>query len=139
MMPDDADCENCSFLTRIRPEKEVHIGGKCVVGLNFLKTNGNPCCALSSTVKEERVNFYLMQDNGVKPAGWVLKARDPYAGSGADNEKTVYNAAVIFKKDMKGNIIGVLSPYTLATSGKRSGKGMVRYDWNSERKEFVKE
>jgi hypothetical protein len=142
MMPDDADCEDCPALTRIRPENEVHIGGKCVVGLNVLKTSENPCCTLARTVKEERVDFYLMQDNGdaVKRAGWVLKARDPYIlGGDADDGKTVYNASIIFKKDMKGNIIGVLSPYTLATNGKRSGKGMVRYDWNSERKEFMKE
>jgi hypothetical protein len=139
MMPDDGDCENCQTLTRILPEKEVHIAGKCVVGLSVLKTGENPCCALSAARKEERVNFYLMQDNGVKPAGSVLKGREEYAGTkGAQEEKTVYSASVIFKKDMKGNIIGILSPYTVVKNARRSGKGMVRYDWNSEREEFVK-
>ncbi len=140
MMPDDADCENCPALSRILPEKEVHIGGKCVVGLNVLKTSANPCCSLSAAEKEERVNFYLMQNNGIKPAGSVLKGREECAGTnGADEERTVYSASVIFKKDMKGNIIGILAPYTVAKNARRSGKGMVRYDWNSEREEFVKE
>ncbi len=138
MMPDDADCGDCQLLTRIRPEKEIRIGGKCLIGLNFLKTNENPCCTVSSPLKEERVYFYLMQENGVKPAGWVLKARDPYAAPD-DDEKAAYNASVIFKKDMKGNIVGILAPYTLSKDGKRLRKGLVRYDWDSERKEFVKE
>jgi hypothetical protein len=140
MMPDDVDCENCPALTRIKPENEVHIGGKCVVGLSVLKTSANPCCTLSPAAKEERVLFYLMQDNGIKPAGSVLKGREEYAGtSGAHNkEKTVYSASVIFKKDMKGNVIGILSPYTVLRNAERSGKGMVRYDWNGEREEFVK-
>ena len=140
MMPDDGDCENCPALTRILPEKEIHINGKCVVGLSVLKTSENPCCSLSSATKEERVNFYLMQDNGIKPAGSVLKGREEYAGTnGAHEERTVYSASVIFKKDMLGNIIGILAPYTVVKNAKRSGKGMVRYDWNSEREEFVKE
>ncbi len=140
MMPDDEDCQNCQALTRILPEKQVHIGGKCVVGLSVLKTSENPCCTLSAATKEERVNFYLMQDNGIKPAGSVLKGREEYAGAnGAGGERTVYSASVIFKKDMKGNIIGILSPYTVAKNARRCGRGMVRYDWSSEREEFTKE
>jgi len=140
MMPDDGDCENCQALTRILPEKEIHIGGKCVVGLSVLKTSENPCCTLSAATKEERVNFYLMQDNGIKPAGSVLKGREEYAGTnGANKERTVYGASIIFKKDMKGNIIGILSPYTVVKNARRSGKGMVRYYWNSEKEEFMKE
>jgi hypothetical protein len=140
MMPDDGDCENCPALSRILPEKEIHIGGKCVVGLNVLKTSANPCCGLSAAAKEERVNFYLMQDNGIKPAGSVLQRREEYAGTNGENEeRTVYKASVIFKKDMKGSIIGILAPYTVSRNAVRSGKGMERYDWNSEREEFVKE
>jgi hypothetical protein len=140
MMPDDGDCEDCPALSRILPEKEIHIGGKCVVGLSVLKTSANPCCSLSPAAKEERVNFYLMQNNGIKPAGSVLKGREEYAGTiGANEERTVYSASVIFKKDMKGNIIGILAPYTVSRNAGRSGKGMDRYDWNSEREEFVKE
>ncbi len=140
MMPDDGDCENCPALTRILPENEIHIGGKSVVGLSVLKTSANPCCSLSPVAKEERVRFYLMQDNGIKPAGSVLKRREEYAGrSDAHAEKTVYSGSVVFKKDMLGNIIGILSPYTVVKDAKRSGKGMVRYDWNNERGEFVKE
>jgi hypothetical protein len=69
-----------------------------------------------------------------------LKGREEYAGTnGPNGEKTVFSASVIFKKGMKGNIIGILSPYTVAKNARRSGKGMVRYDWNSEREEFMKE
>jgi hypothetical protein len=81
-----------------------------------------------------------MQDNGIKPAGSVLKGREEYAGTnGANKERTVYGASIIFKKDMKGNIIGILSPYTVVKNARRSGKGMVRYYWNSEKEEFMKE
>ncbi len=90
--------------------------------------------------KDERVNFYLMQDNGIKPAGSVLKSREEHTGAnGANEEKTVYSASIIFKKDMKGNIIGILVPYTVVRNARRSGKGMLRYDWNSGTGEFVKE
>ncbi|MGD0231092.1 MAG: hypothetical protein ABSC19_12160 [Syntrophorhabdales bacterium] len=137
MMPDDRDCGDCPGLTRIRPEKEIHIGGKGVVGLSFLKTNDNPCCSPSAGGMEEKVNFYVMRDDEIRQAGSVLKGREQPAG--ADEGKIVYTAGVIFKKDMRGNIIGILSPYTITKNSRRSDKGMVRYNWNGEREEFVKE
>ncbi len=140
MMPDDGDCGSCTALSRILPEKEIHIRGKCVVGLNVLKTSANPCCSLSSAAKEERINFYLLHHSGIKPAGSVLKVREEYAGTNGENEeRTVYSASIIFKKDMRGNIIGILAPYTVVKNARRSEKGMVRYDWDNEREEFVKE
>ena len=103
MMPDDKDCDDCAAMTRIRREKTARIHGRAVVGLTFLKTGDNPCCR-ADPARQEQVNFYSFYAGGVKRAGTVLKSREEYAG-GAGGEKTVYSAAVIFKKDMKGNIV----------------------------------
>jgi hypothetical protein len=138
MMAQDKDCETCPELVRITPEKDVRIGGKGLIGLNFLKSNENPCCGKVDILKEERVYFYLFQDDGVKPAGSVLKGREESVRSGEANPvKTVYRAGVVFKKDMKGNIVGILSPYTVEKNDRRTDKGMIRFNWDGERGEFV--
>jgi hypothetical protein len=133
MLPDDSDREDCPTLTRIHPDKEVHIGGKSVVGLSFLKSNKNPCCAPAGDT-EERINFYLVKDDAIGEAGSVLKARERHG----DDGKTVYSAGVVFKKDMKGNIVGILSPYKVKNP-RWSDRGMVRYRWRGETEGFVKE
>jgi len=128
-------------LVRILPEKEVHIGGKSLVGLNFSGSNDNMTAAgAPGLLKEERVNFYLFLDDDIKPAGSVLKGREERLGEGEGgvDEKSLYCGAIIFKKDMLGNIIGILSPYTVARNDKRIEKGMVRYDWDAARGTFVK-
>ncbi len=169
MLPGRRDCETCSDLTRIRLEKTVRIGGKGVVGVSFARS-GNIADGRGTVrpVKEEYVHFYVMQDRRIKPAGIVLKGREENDAEGAQGVKTVYSAGVVFKKDMRGNIIGILSPYRVTRSQGREGpadgavqaglgfggaaaterpqaagaeprKGLIRYDWNAEREEFVKE
>jgi hypothetical protein len=51
-----------------------------------------------------------------------------------------YNGGIVFKKDMKGNIIDILSTYSEKTDeGRVLHKGMLRFAWNSERKQFIQE
>lgn len=129
-------------LVRILPEKEVRIGGKGVIGLNFAGSNEQPIDrgdGPAAPVKEERVNFYVFQDYEIKPAGSVLKSREERLREGDSYVRSVYSGAVIFKKDMKGNIVGILSPYTVSRNDRRIEKGMVRYDWDGVRETFVKE
>ncbi len=136
MMPDDKDCEDCSVMTRILREKDVRIGRRSVVGLGFVKTGENPCCR-KDPARKERVYFYVFDEAGVKRAGSVLKRLEEYAG-GADGERTVYSAAVIFKKDMRGSIVGILAPYTLMKGAGQVDRGMIRYEWDGAKLEFVK-
>ncbi len=153
MLPDRDDCDTCTDLTSIKLEKTAQIGGKSVVGVSFSRTNGNPGRSPPARLlKEENVRFYVMQERNIKPSGSVLKGREEMA-EGAEQVKTAYSAGVVFKKDMRGNIIGILSPYRVARSYGRSGRdvsadkgargeqsrGMVRYTWNAEREEFIKE
>ncbi len=140
MVPHEKDCHNCPDLTHITLDKVVNLFGKTVVGISFATSSENPCCNGPSAWKEERVNFYVLKDNGVRPAGSALKRRwtkehDDEAG----DEETGYSAAVILKKDMKGNIVGILSPYKLKKNGKLVEKGMVRYNWDNGKEEFVRE
>ena len=137
MMPDDKDCDDCATMTRIRREKTARIHGRAVVGLTFLKTGDNPCCQVDPA-RQEQVNFYSFYAGGAKPAGTVLKSREEYAG-GAGGEKTVYSAAVILKKDMKGNIVGILAPFTVTKGAERLEKGMIRYEWAPAALEFRKQ
>ena len=109
-----------------------------MVGLNFAALGDDPDGA-GAAVKQETVNFYLFQDNGVKFAGSVLKVREERAREGQTGAKSLYRGSIIFKKDMKGNIIGILSPYTVTEEGKRIDKGMVRYAWDAAREAFVRE
>jgi hypothetical protein len=136
MMPDEKDCEDCSVMTRIVREKDVRIGRRGVVGLGFVKTGENPCCQ-KDPGRQERVHFYVFDEAGIKRAGSVLKRLEEYAG-GAGGERTVYSAAVIFKKDMRGNIVGILSPYRLMKGAGQVDRGMVRYEWDGARLEFLK-
>ena len=111
-----------------------------MIGLNFTASNENLSEAGPAIVlREERVNFYLFEDNGIKFAGSVLKVREEPPAQGAGGAKEVYNGAIVFKKDMKGNIIGILSPYTVTSGETRIEKGMVRYDWDIEKEIFMKE
>lgn len=140
MLPNKKDCDNCADLTRITLDKVIHLFGKTVVGISFSSSNENPCCDGPSAWKEERVNFYVLKDSMVRPAGSALKRRwnndhDDETG----DEETNYSAAVILKKDMKGNVVGILSPYRLKKNGKLAEKGLVRYNWDNEKEEFVRE
>lgn len=126
---------------RIMVEKDVHIGGKGVVGLNFARSDANASGGdATGILKEETVNFYVFEDNGIKPAGSVLKEREERLRDHDGKEVTsVYSASVILKKDMKGNIVGILSPFTVKRNDGRIAKGMVRYSWDGEKQAFVKE
>lgn len=152
MLPDRDDCDTCAHLTRIKLEKTAQIGGKSVVGVSFSRANGNPGRnPPARLLKEENVRFYVMQERKIKPAGSVLKGREEMT-EGAGQVTTAYSAGVVFKKDMHGNIVGILSPYRVTRSYDPNGRdasadngargesrGMVRYTWNGEREEFIKE
>lgn len=130
----------CREFGRIAVEREVRIGGRDVVGLRLVRLNENPPGGESTSVlREERINFYVFEDNGIRPAGSVLKAREERQSGDTGEVKSVYTATVVFKKDMKGNIVGILSPYTTTMNDARTEKGMVRYIWDSEKEAFVKE
>jgi hypothetical protein len=139
-LPNGKDCENCPDLTRITLDKVIGLFGRTVVGLSFLTTSDNPCCTGPSSWKEERVNYYVMKDGGVKPAGSALKKRWVAEHNDAGGVlETDYSASIIFKKDMKGNIVGILAPYTLKQNGRILEKGMARYNWINESEEFRRE
>jgi hypothetical protein len=124
----------------IAREKEVRIGGHGLIGLSFKALND--CLAdtgVGTFPKQERVNFYLFQDNGIKFAGSVLKTREERLPGGAKGTKAIYKGAIVFKKDMKGNIVGILSPYTVTREDGRVEKGMARYAWDVNDETFVKE
>jgi hypothetical protein len=140
LIPDVQDCENCSELSRITLDKVIRLFGRTVVGLSFLKSTDNPCCGGPDSFKEERVNLYVMKENGIKQAGSLLKRQDHRsADATSQDEHTLYEAGLILKKDMKGNIVGILSPYKIKKNNKLTQKGMIRYNWNMEKEEFIKE
>lgn len=141
LMAADTAGEKGPGFVRIAVEKEARINGRTVVGLDFARSNSDaPGGEAVGILKDDRVQFYVFGDDAVKPAGSVLKGREERLLDGDGKETTsVYNAAVVFKKDMKGNIIGILSPFTLEKDSKRTGKGMVRYSWDDEKQSFVKE
>ena len=128
------------FVT-IAVEKEIRINGRAVVGLDFARSRSDPSGGETlGIVKDEWIQFYVFGDDGVRPAGSVLKDREERLSSGDGRQtRSVYNATVVFKKDMKGNIIGILSPFTVMRDDKRAAKGMVRYGWDDEKQTFVKE
>jgi hypothetical protein len=137
----ERNCLTGSDLVHIAPEKEVKIGGKSVVGLGFTALHDSLCLPSSfATLREERIRFFLFDDEGITVAGSVLKAReesvhDPEKG----DVRSVYDAGLVFKKDMKGNIVGILSPYTVKRNNRPSEKGMLRLLWSGERGEFIPE
>jgi hypothetical protein len=139
LIAQDRNCLTGADLVRIVLEKEVKIGGKSVVGLGFKSSSDSLCLpSPSATVREERISFFLFDDESVKTAGSVLKTReesihDPERG----DVRSVYNAGLVFKKDMRGNIVGILSPYTIEQSNRPREKGMLRFSWIGERGEFV--
>ncbi len=162
MLPDREDCATCTDLTRIKLEKTAQIGGRAVIGVSFVRTGRDPGRNPGARlVREENVRFYAMQERKIKPAGIVLKGREEITVEGTEQVRTVYSAGVVFKKDMRGNIVGILSPYRVSRSYDRYGRdasadsgagaerpraasteqrrGMLRYGWNADREEFVKE
>jgi hypothetical protein len=136
----DPEHGKCRELARVAIEREVHIGGRDVIGLNFVRSSENVSSGESASVfREERINFYVFDDNGIRPAGSVLKAREERQSGDSGVVKSVYSATVVFKKDMKGNVVGILSPYTITRNDRRTDRGMVRYGWDSGKEAFVKE
>ncbi len=131
----------CAELVEIAKEKEVHIGGKSLVGLDFVTLNNDQYCPGSrSVIREERIKFFLFDEGGMRPAGSVLKTREEAIADGDRGQlRTTYGAGIVFRKDMKGNIIGILSPYTIKSSDGRSDRGMLRFSWDEDRAEFVPE
>ncbi len=141
LMAADTAGEKGPEFVRIAVEKEIRIKGRGVVGLDFARSRSEPSGGEAAGIlRDERIQFYVFGDDGVKPAGSVLKHREERLRGGDGRQtRSVYNAAVVFKKDMKGNIVGILSPFTLKKDNKRADKGMVRYDWDDEKQAFVKE
>jgi hypothetical protein len=141
MVPQKPNCETCSEMVHIASENEVRIGGKSVVGLGFVTSSDNPCCpSPERTFREEIVNFFLFNDGETKPAGSVLKSREEMVHNPDSGDlRTAYSAGLVFKKDMKGNIIGILSPYRIKRNNGWSDKGMLRFKWDGDRGEFVLE
>ena len=131
---------------RIQLDRELKIGGKSIIGLLVASSGGEQAPAssggeqaqASQAVREEKIEFFLMDEQGVKPAGSVLKRRDNLPGGSLEVART-YEAALVLKKDMKGNITGILSPYVIKDNGKASMKGMFRFNWDPVRGEFVQE
>jgi len=141
LMADETAGEKGPGFVTIAVEKEVRINGRAVVGLDFVRSRSYPSEGEAVNIlRDERIQFYVFGEDGIKPAGSVLKDREERLSSG-DGRRTrsVYNATVVFKKDMKGNIIGILSPFTLKKDDKPAAKGMVRYGWDDEKQAFVKE
>ncbi len=140
IMGQDPEHGKCLEFSRIAVEREVHIGGKDVIGISFAELNENAPIDESTTVlREEWINFYVFEDNEIRPAGSVLKAHEERESAYTGEVKSVYSATVVFKKGMKGNVIGILSPYTITRNDRRTDKGMVRYSRDSEKEAFVKE
>jgi hypothetical protein len=139
MAADTAGDKGPGFV-RIALGKEIRINGRDVIGLDFARSRSDPSGGEAvGILRDERIQFYVFGDDGIKPAGSVLKDREELLSSGDGRQtRSVYNAAVVFKKDMKGNVVGILSPFTLKQDNKRTGKGMVRYDWDDETQAFVK-
>jgi hypothetical protein len=134
-VPDD-----CDGPVQIRPSKEVRMGGKSLVGLAFSQSNGaSHCSSAARTIAEERINFFLLDEQGAKPAGSVLKSRKEVVDNGRGDITREYEADLVFKKDMKGNIVGILMPYTIKKNGSQSEKGMFRFSWDTATGEFVRE
>lgn len=137
----EKNCLTGADLVQIVPEKEVKIGGKTIVGLGFKASHDSLCLpSPSATLREERIRFFLFDDESITAAGSVLKAQeesvhDPEKG----DVRSVYDAGLVFKKDMRGNIVGILSPYTVKRNNRQSEKGMLRFFWSGERGEFVPE
>jgi hypothetical protein len=141
LMAEETAGEKRPGFVTIGVEKEIRINGRAVVGLDFVRSRSDASEGEAvGILKDERIQFYVFGEEGIKPAGSVLKGREERISSGDGRQtRSVYNAAVVFKKDMKGNIIGILSPFTFKKDDKRAAKGMVRYGWDDEKQAFVKE
>lgn len=139
MVSSGAPCDTCTEVSTIRYDKLIRLGGRTLVGLTVTKSNENPCSNRAAVGIEERIFFYYATDTRFKPAGSVLLKREEFDPSGTEGTiRTSYTGSAIFKKDMIGNIIGILSPYKLKKGGKEVEKGLLRYNWSSEKEEFVK-
>jgi hypothetical protein len=142
LMATDAPAEEKSpGFVRIAVEKDVRISGRTVVGLVFAGSKSDPSGGEATGIlKDERIQFYVFGDDGIRPAGSVVTGREERLLDGEGKEtRSAYNATVVFKKDMKGNIIGILAPFTLKKDDKPMGRGMVRYSWDDLKQAFVKE
>jgi hypothetical protein len=130
-----------SNTNKIVLEKEVRIGGLTVIGVNFMISGEtNPSGQSRDLVKQERIQFFVFDGGEVRQAGSVIKSRIEATKEQGKGDITVnYNAGIVFKKDMIGNIVGILSPFTEKFSDGRVGKGMIRFAWNPDRKIFVRE
>jgi hypothetical protein len=141
-MAQEPDCESCRDLVYLAVEKQVRIAGQTLIGINFTKSNENaPQLGSRDVVHEEKIYFFLLdEDGGLKPAGFVVKKVEERITDESEHDvTTIYDAGIVFKKDFKGNITGILSPYTVKSSNGRTEKGMVRFLWDVKTKEFVKE
>jgi hypothetical protein len=135
------DCDSCSDTTRIVLEKQVRISGLTVIGVNFITSyeTGNTGQA-PDLVRQERVQFFVFDGDEIREAGSIIKSRVETVTDRGKGDVTInYNAGIVFKKDMKGNIIGILSPFTKKTSNGGAEKGMIRFVWNPNQKIFVRE
>jgi hypothetical protein len=137
-VPLESGPDGCEGRVRIAPEKELKIGGKSIVGLRVVRSGGEGDPSSSRTCREEKIDFFLIDERDVRPAGSVMRAQEGTADD-PHGARRVYEAALVFRKDMKGNITGILSPYVIKNDGKVSKKGMVRFNWDADKGEFVRE
>jgi hypothetical protein len=137
-VPFETDQSDCEGRVKIGLEKELKIGGRSIIGLKVATSGGAETSPSSGNCSEEKVDFFLFDEQNARPAGSVLKTRKSVTGE-SRKVTQVYEAAIVLKKDMKGNIIGILSPYAIKSDGKVSVRGMFRYGWDSDKGKFVRE
>jgi hypothetical protein len=136
------ECDSCSNEVKIVLERRVRVDGLVVIGVNFLtayeiEDEDRPF----ESVTQEEVHFFVFDGGEVRQAGQVVKSRtETVATPGKGDTTKTYHGGIVFKKDMKGNITGILSPYTEKTGeGRVVDRGMLRLAWNSAMKQFVRE
>ena len=137
LMPHAEDCNNCSDLSHIRFSQTYQRDSAPLVSLLISTSNDNPCCGGPFQSSEERINYYLFHETGVKLVASVIRHREEYAHDDVDGDmKTIYDARITVQKDQKGNITQIKSHYTVRKNGELQQTGKLTYVWNNEKRGF---
>jgi hypothetical protein len=137
LMPHAEDCHNCSDLSRIRFGEVIQHDATSLVSLLVMTSNRNPCCDGPIQFSEERIDYYLFQETGVKLVASVLRHREDYTHDDVDGDvTTIYESKITVHKDQRGNVSHIGSHYSLSTNGALQETGELTYSWDSEKREF---
>ncbi|UCG60928.1 MAG: hypothetical protein JSV52_11440 [Candidatus Zixiibacteriota bacterium] len=124
-------CKDILALSKISVAESYHIVGDILLSLVFSMSGENPCCNGPFSCDEEKINYYLIGEGGVRPVASVVKHKEDYYHNDVEGDtEVIYDAEITVVEDADGNALEIVSVYTIKENDELREEGTLRFIFN---------